>query len=187
MRRRVSMSAASSFWPNSSASPELGGSRPVSIFIVVLLPQPLEPRKPKISPWRIENDALSTAVNVPNRRVSSCASMATGASGGNGSRPPDTSLPQLGGSFGWKQSNKRTFERVGVRILLKFVGCAVGQDLPAIHHDHTPEPVRFVHVRRCNHDCKPRTGSHDTVDEFPELPARKRINTGRRLIQEEKI
>ena len=26
------------------------GSRPVSIFIVVLLPQPLEPRKPKISP-----------------------------------------------------------------------------------------------------------------------------------------
>ena len=33
-----------------SASPSVAGSRPVSIFIVVVLPQPLEPRKPKISP-----------------------------------------------------------------------------------------------------------------------------------------
>ena len=30
--------------------PRSAGSRPVSIFIVVVLPQPLEPRKPKISP-----------------------------------------------------------------------------------------------------------------------------------------
>ena len=30
--------------------PSLAGSSPVSIFMVVDLPQPLEPRKPKISP-----------------------------------------------------------------------------------------------------------------------------------------
>ena len=32
------------------ASPSLAGNRPVSIRIVVVLPLPLEPRKPKISP-----------------------------------------------------------------------------------------------------------------------------------------
>ena len=37
--------------PNSIALPSVGGSRPVSIFIVVDLPQPFEPRKPKISPF----------------------------------------------------------------------------------------------------------------------------------------
>ena len=47
---RALMSPASTGLPNSSASPSLGGSRPVSIFIVVVLPQPLEPRNPKISP-----------------------------------------------------------------------------------------------------------------------------------------
>ena len=36
--------------PNSLAQPLVAGSRPVSIFIVVDLPQPFEPRKPKISP-----------------------------------------------------------------------------------------------------------------------------------------
>ena len=46
-------SLASSGRPNSSASPSLAGSRPVSIFIVVVLPQPFEPRKPKISPRSI--------------------------------------------------------------------------------------------------------------------------------------
>ena len=39
--------------PSSSARPSVAGSRPVSIFIVVVLPQPLEPRKPKISPRSI--------------------------------------------------------------------------------------------------------------------------------------
>jgi hypothetical protein len=37
-----------------SASPSLGASNPVSIFMVVVLPLPFEPRKPKISRarWR---------------------------------------------------------------------------------------------------------------------------------------
>src|SRR6516165_12310842 len=36
--------------PNSFAEPLVAGRSPVSIFIVVDLPQPFEPRKPKISP-----------------------------------------------------------------------------------------------------------------------------------------
>src|SRR5208282_421762 len=39
--------------PNSLAVPSVGGRRPVSIFMVVDLPQPFEPRKPKISPFSI--------------------------------------------------------------------------------------------------------------------------------------
>ena len=44
------MSWASIGRPNSVALPSLAGSSPVSIFMVVVLPQPLEPTKPKISP-----------------------------------------------------------------------------------------------------------------------------------------
>jgi hypothetical protein len=47
------MSPAASGRPNNSASPSVTGNKPVSIFIVVLLPQPLDPRKPKISPRSI--------------------------------------------------------------------------------------------------------------------------------------
>ncbi|MDR8943927.1 hypothetical protein FEP80_04498 [Burkholderia multivorans] len=61
---------------NSVAVPSDAGSRPVSIFIVVDLPQPLEPRKPKISPWRICKLTWSTATKSPNRIVNASASIA---------------------------------------------------------------------------------------------------------------
>ena len=54
----------------------MAGSRPVSIFIVVDLPQPLEPRKPKISPRPMVKLTRLTAVKLPNRLVRSVASMA---------------------------------------------------------------------------------------------------------------
>ena len=73
------MSVALIGLPNSSASPSLAGSRPVSIFIVVVLPQPFDPRKPKISPRLIVKLTLSTAVKSPNRRVRPRATM-TGSS-----------------------------------------------------------------------------------------------------------
>ena len=58
--------------------PSVGGSRPVSIFIVVVLPQPLEPKNPKISPRSILNSTWSTAVKAPNFWVSPWASIAGG-------------------------------------------------------------------------------------------------------------
>jgi hypothetical protein len=51
------------------ASPEDGGKSMVSILIVVLLPAPFEPSKPKISPALADNVKESTAVNSPKRRV----------------------------------------------------------------------------------------------------------------------
>ena len=62
--------------PNNLAVPSLAGSRPVSIFITVDLPQPFEPRKPKISPRSMRKLTWSTAVKLPKRRVSPSASIA---------------------------------------------------------------------------------------------------------------
>ncbi len=70
------MSRASMGLPNSAALPSLAGKRPVSIFMVVVLPQPLEPRKPKISPRSMRKLTSSTAVKPLKRRVRWCASMA---------------------------------------------------------------------------------------------------------------
>ena len=70
------MSLGSTSAPNSFAVPSLACNSPVSIFIVVVLPQPFEPRKPKISPLGMRKLTLSTAVKSPNRIVSPSASMA---------------------------------------------------------------------------------------------------------------
>src|SRR5262249_10687007 len=47
-----------------------------SIFMVVVLPQPFEPRKPKISPRAMRKLTWSTATKSPNRRVRPSASIA---------------------------------------------------------------------------------------------------------------
>ena len=53
---------------------------PVSIFMVVVLPQPFEPRKPKISPRSMRKLTWSTATKSPKRRVSPSATIAGGPS-----------------------------------------------------------------------------------------------------------
>src|SRR5262249_46796069 len=73
---RACMSSASRGLPNSFEVPSVGARRPVSIFIVVDLPQPFEPRKPKISPREMRKLTWSTAVKLPNRLVRPSASMA---------------------------------------------------------------------------------------------------------------
>src|SRR5262245_47504548 len=69
--------------PPTVAAPEVGASRPQSMRMVVDLPAPLLPRKPKISPRATSNDTLSTATKSPKRRVSPRTSMAF-ASSSNG-------------------------------------------------------------------------------------------------------
>ena len=83
-RLRVVMSCASTGLPKIHASPSEAGSRPVSIFIVVVLPQPFEPRKPKISPLAMSKLTLLTATKSPKRRVRLRARMAGSASVGKG-------------------------------------------------------------------------------------------------------
>jgi len=64
--------------PATRASPEVGGNRVVSILMVVVLPAPFEPSRPKISPALTERVSSFTAVNDPNRRVR-CSISRTGS------------------------------------------------------------------------------------------------------------
>ena len=54
--------------PATRASPDEGGSSVVSILIVVVLPAPLEPSKPKTSPALTDKVRSWTATNEPKRR-----------------------------------------------------------------------------------------------------------------------
>ena len=58
------------------ASPEVGGSRVVSILISVLFPAPLGPIRPNIDPGATENVRRLTATSEPYFRVRSITSMA---------------------------------------------------------------------------------------------------------------
>src|SRR5688572_27876648 len=62
--------------PATSAVPAVGRNNPHNIRIVVDLPAPFAPRKPKTSPGWTSNDSRSTALNASNVRVSSLTSMA---------------------------------------------------------------------------------------------------------------
>jgi len=61
------------------AEPLLSGRRPVSILMTVVLPLPLGPRKPKISPFSTRKLTSFTAVTWPNLRTRCSAEMAVSA------------------------------------------------------------------------------------------------------------
>ena len=48
-------------WPSNWTMPRVGCNSPVSIFTVVLLPEPFGPRHPNTCPGRNENDKSCTA------------------------------------------------------------------------------------------------------------------------------
>ncbi len=51
--------------PATDAAPELGLDIPINIFIAVVFPAPLAPKKPKISPLATSNEMVFTAVKSP--------------------------------------------------------------------------------------------------------------------------
>src|SRR5664279_739441 len=53
--------------PANSIEPADGGRVPESMLKIVLLPEPLGPIRPRISPCSTLNDTLLTAVKPPNR------------------------------------------------------------------------------------------------------------------------
>ncbi|MHC2703399.1 hypothetical protein ACVMHZ_006562 [Bradyrhizobium liaoningense] len=57
-------------WPAKSIEPDVGASVPESMLKIVLLPEPLGPIRPRISPSSTLNDTLFTAVKPPNRFTS---------------------------------------------------------------------------------------------------------------------
>src|SRR5438132_8890001 len=67
--------------PKTETLPPVGRKRPSISRMVVVLPAPFGPRKPKVSPARTEKEALSIPRRRPYRLVSSRASMTTSISG----------------------------------------------------------------------------------------------------------
>src|SRR5712692_859522 len=74
--RFTSTGYCSRFRPNRRIPPDVAASRPVSILIVVDLPAPLGPRKPKNWPPSTVKSIWLTATKSPKRRVSFSVTMA---------------------------------------------------------------------------------------------------------------
>ena len=60
------MGWAAALMPNTPIRPDIGLSRVTSIRMVVVLPAPLGPSRPKVSPGSIRRSSWSTAVCEPN-------------------------------------------------------------------------------------------------------------------------
>ena len=76
IRSRTRSASVRTFNPSTLASPALSGSKPVSILITVVLPLPLGPRNPKISPRATVKLTSFTAVKLPNFLTSPRAEIA---------------------------------------------------------------------------------------------------------------
>ena len=77
MWRRTSSESLNTSKPAMRAVPDVAGMNPVRIRIVVVLPAPFGPRKPRISPLFTVNEIWSTAVTEPYAFVRSCTSINT--------------------------------------------------------------------------------------------------------------
>src|SRR5260370_41649488 len=93
MRRLVAALSALKGWPRISIWPLVGSRRPVMHPMVVLLPEPLGPRKPNIAPARTLSERFSTATAGPYflttlvRQMASIAGLGLGLSFDNREYP----------------------------------------------------------------------------------------------------
>ena len=171
--------------PNINAEPALIGSRPVNIRIVVVLPQPFDPRKPKISPRPMLKLTPSTAVKAPKRRVRPTALIA-----GSALRPPRGGMSGRtrvarndSGSRAMKLSSSVAQP---VRCLIS--GRAAGREHPAVvHRDQAAKPLGLVHVGGGDDHAHARPPRPDAVDQVPELAAGQRVHAGRRFVQDQQV
>ena len=172
--------------PNSLHVPLVAGRKPTSIFIVVDLPQPFEPRKPKISPRGILKLTWSTATKSPNWRVSPSASIAGVSSGRGDARTHDHFLVQ--GALGLRHQRDEGLVEIGLAGLgEQLLQRAGGDDLAVVHRHQPVEALGLVHIGGGDDDAHLRPARADRVDEVPELAARQRIDAGRRLVEDEKV
>src|SRR5215472_16854406 len=72
--RRTKSGSLTGSWPAIESRPSLGVSTVVSILIVVVLPAPLGPRKPKMTPSGTANEIWSTAVK-PSKALDQVAGL----------------------------------------------------------------------------------------------------------------
>src|SRR5581483_710748 len=86
-----------------------------------------------------------------------------------------------------KQGDERGIERGRCRLPEQLGGCAGGQHAAGVHGHQPIEARRLLHVGGGDDDAHARAVGANAVDQLPELPARKRVHAGRRLVEDEKI
>ena len=136
----------------------LAGSRPVSIFIVVVLPQPFGPTNPKISPRSMVKLTWSTAVKSPNRRVRSRATMTgswscAGRGGTSRRAAPCAALLR-------QERDEGLLDCVRSRLRLEVRRGAGCQHAAGVHGDQPIETIRLFHIGGCDEHAHAGTSRH---------------------------
>ena len=86
-----------------------------------------------------------------------------------------------------KQRNERILDRRRAGCGLEIGRGSGGQHLSGVHGRQPVEPLRFFHIGCRNHHAHAAAARAHTVDQFPELAARERIDAGGRLVEDQQI
>ena len=73
MERRTASDSAAMRWPCTSASPAVGGYRPISMDSSVLFPAPFSPSSPNVVPASMASDRSLTATFCPTAAAAPCS------------------------------------------------------------------------------------------------------------------
>ncbi len=180
-RLRVSISWAFTGRSNSLASPSDAGNRPVSIFMVVVLPQPFEPRKPKnFSPLDAKAHMIDCrktaephreAMRFDRRRALVCPA-------GRDCDGAVASTISLRGTSRTKASSSDPY----VHATLQFRRAPCRKHLARVHGHQPVELLSLLVGWWPLTRSSPRAALPDPINEVPR-PARQRINPGGRFIR----
>ena len=86
-----------------------------------------------------------------------------------------------------QEPNERRIERGGAGARQQLFRRA-GREHPAgIHRNQPIEPLGLLHIGGGDHDAHAGPIGADLIDQVPELPARQRIDAGRRLIEDQEV
>ena len=68
---------------------------------------------------------------------------------------------------------------------LSSVGDPAARIFPGVHGNQRVEPLGLLHVGGRHHDAHAGAARAHALDQLPELPARQRIDAGRRLVEDQ--
>src|SRR5262247_1503260 len=104
----------------------------------------------------------------------------------DGARTHDDFL-MLGALFRWEKGNEGVIQRGLLRFGEDLLRRATRDDLAIVHGGKPVEPAGLVHIGRRDDHAHGWTPGSDRIDQLPELPARERIDAGRRLVENEQV